>query len=58
MRIIYLETSFEEELLRNKGREAQVPESAIERMFDKLEMPEVWEAQTVVWEISEKDKRK
>ena len=58
VRIIYLETSFEEELLRNKGREAQVPESAIERMFDKLEMPEVWEAQTVVWEISEKDKRK
>ena len=57
VKIIYLETSFAEQLQRNAGREAEVPLSAIEKMFSKLEMPEGWEAQAVTWEISERDKK-
>ena len=49
VRIVYLETDWEENLRRNRDREAAVPESALGRMLDKLEPPERNEAQAVEW---------
>lgn len=49
VRIVYLETEWEEELRRNAGREAVVPEETILRMLSKLTPPEPWEAHRVEW---------
>ena len=49
VRTVFLETSWEEELLRNAGREAVVPLPAIERMLSRLEPPEVHECESVDW---------
>ena len=47
VRIIYLETGWEEQLRRNRERTAAVPESAITNMLDKLSPPEGYEARLV-----------
>ena len=47
VRMVYLETPWEEQLRRNRSREAAVPESAIGRMLDKLSPPEGYEARRV-----------
>ena len=49
VRIVYLETGWEENLRRNIGRSAAVPEYVIARMLDKIEPPERHEAQCVNW---------
>lgn len=49
VRIVYLETAWEEELRRNAEREAAVPESVIGSMLDKLTPPERHEARHVDW---------
>lgn len=49
VRIVYLETSWEENLRRNAGRRAVVPEGAIENMLGKLVLPHGHEAQAVEW---------
>lgn len=49
VRIVYLETDWEEQLRRNAARKAVVPESAIDRMLDTLIPPESHEAQRVEW---------
>ena len=51
VKTVFLETEWEEELRRNAERKAKVPVSAIERMLSKLEMPERFESESVVWEI-------
>lgn len=49
VRIVYLETEWEEELRRNAGRAAVVPEDAILHMLNKLTPPERFEAHRVDW---------
>lgn len=49
VRVVYLETSWEETLRRNAEREDAVPERAIEDMLGKLVPPRRWEAQHVDW---------
>lgn len=49
VRCIFLETGWEEELRRNRERERNVPEEVILSMLSRLEMPEVYECETVEW---------
>lgn len=49
VRIIYLETEWDEELRRNTARAAAVPEQAILGMLAKLTLPEQFEAHHVEW---------
>lgn len=49
VRIVYLETPWQEELRRNGNRAAAVPEGAIMRMLGRLVPPEAFEAQRVDW---------
>ena len=49
VRIVYLETGWEEQLRRNKSRKETVPETAIGRMLKNLVLPERWEAEKVEW---------
>lgn len=49
VKIVYLETGWEENLRRNAGRRDAVPERAIAEMLEKLEPPQRFEAQEVVW---------
>lgn len=52
VRTVFLETEWEEELRRNAGREAVVPQPVIEKMLTRLEIPERHECERVVWEIT------
>lgn len=47
--IVYLETTWQNVLSRNKSRQQAVPQAAIEKMLDKTVLPEAREAQTVDW---------
>ncbi len=49
VRILYLETPWEENLRRNADRPRPVPEAVIGTMLDRLEPPGRGEAQTVEW---------
>lgn len=49
VRIVFLETEWEEGLRRNADREARVPQQAVERMLERLTPPERWEARQVAW---------
>ncbi len=49
VRIVWLETGWEEELARNRGRSRVVPESAIRRMLGNFEPPFPYEADRVDW---------
>lgn len=47
IRIVYLEVPYRKLNSQNKGREAVVPQRALERLIDKLEPPVAWEAHSV-----------
>ena len=49
VRVVYLETGWEEQLRRNAGRPDAVPEAAISGMLEKLTPPERFEAHRVEW---------
>ena len=49
VRLVYLETAWEENLARNASRPDAVPEDVIDRMLGRLEPPERFEAQAVEW---------
>ena len=49
VRIVYLETPWEENLRRNASRRKAVPEEVIDQMLSRLEPPERFEARTVEW---------
>lgn len=49
VRIIYLETGWEERIRRNESRQAAVPETAVSRMLKNMVLPERWEAEKVEW---------
>lgn len=45
--IIYLEVPYQTQQKQNRNREKVVPQSAVQRMIEKLEIPQVWEAHEV-----------
>lgn len=49
VRIVYLETDWQEQLRRNTGRNAVVPEAAICHMLEEMVLPEMKEAACVQW---------
>ncbi len=49
VRIVYLETGWEERLCRNQSRSMTVPEEAVRKMMRNLVLPERHEAQMVQW---------
>ena len=49
VRTVFLETGWKEGLIRNAGREKEVPIPAIKRMLDKLQLPERYESEYVEW---------
>lgn len=49
VRIVYLETPWEENQRRNEGRESCVPPKAVRRMLGKLAPPRAFEAKRVDW---------
>lgn len=49
IRIVYLETDWEEQLRRNAGRAAAVPEQVICHMMEEMVLPEAKEAYRVDW---------
>ena len=49
VQVVYLETGWEENLRRNAERADPVPEDVLERMLDRLEPPERFEARAVDW---------
>ena len=51
VKIVYLETTPDEQTKRNHSREAIVPEEVIDKMISSLVLPEYYEAQEVRWEI-------
>lgn len=48
VKIVYLEAPYEEILRRNRERSRNVPEKVIERLVEKLEVPENFEGCEVV----------
>ena len=50
VRVVYLETGWEEQLRRNAARPDAVPEAAISGMLEKLTPPERFEAHRVEWQ--------
>ena len=50
VRVVYLETGWDEQLRRNAMRKEAVPESAISDMLEKLTPPERFEAHRVEWQ--------
>ncbi len=52
VRIVYLETGWDENLRRNKARPSAVPEHVISEMLNKLEPPLAFEAQRVEWQCT------
>lgn len=51
VRIVYLETQWEEQMRRNRGRDQAVPEEKIRRMLGEMTPPQRFEAHRVEWEI-------
>ena len=51
VKIIFLETSLEENLKRNKDRVRKVPEDVIFDLLSKLNIPEGFEAEEVEWRV-------
>jgi putative nucleotidyltransferase with HDIG domain len=49
IKIIYLETGYHKLLAQNKNRNFPIPEAAVEKMIDKLEVPKLWEAVEVIY---------
>lgn len=49
VRLVFLETSYDEELRRNADRQARVPREVIDRMLSNFETPERFECDSVEW---------
>lgn len=49
VKIVYLETSWSEQIRRNASRENSVPESVLESLLEKMEIPVCREAHDVEW---------
>ncbi len=51
--IVYLEVPYKKLLLQNRNRSFPIPEIAVEKMIDKLEVPRLWEAHELVYFIED-----
>lgn len=49
IRIVYLEVPIAEILKRNRSRAAAVPEAVIQKLLDRLDIPDITEAHQVEW---------
>lgn len=49
IRIVYLEVDWQELLQRNRSRSTMVPEAVIERMRNRIDIPDITEAYQVDW---------
>lgn len=49
--LVYVEVPYTKLLSQNKSREHPIPESALQRMIDKLEVPKPWEANQVQYHV-------
>lgn len=49
VRVVYSETEWEEQLWRNRERNAEVPERVISRMLRGMSLPERFEAHRMEW---------
>lgn len=49
VRIVYLEVPWEELLRRNDFRTAKLPEKVIQKLYDRLDVPDITEADRVAW---------
>lgn len=52
IKIVYLEVAYQKLLNQNKNRNYPIPDAAIEKMIDKLEVPKLWEAAQVEYVIN------
>lgn len=52
VKMVYVEVPYARLLIQNKGREAMVPVSAVNKMVSKLEVPAPWEAHEVRYVVS------
>ncbi len=50
-RLVYLEVPYQQLLRQNQQREFPVPQQVLERMINKLEVPALWEAPAVEWQV-------
>jgi tRNA uridine 5-carbamoylmethylation protein Kti12 len=44
IKIIYVEVNYKKLLAQNNNRQHGIPQHAVEKMIDKLEVPKLWEA--------------
>lgn len=49
VKIIFLETNWQENMKRNQNRQKEVNENIIENLLNKLELPENYEAEVIEW---------
>lgn len=53
VKIVYVEVPYAGLLKQNRNREAAIPDVVLERLIDKLEIPVLWEAQEVVYQVND-----
>ena len=51
VKIVYLEQPYHTWRQQNKSREYALPESVLDKMLDKLEVPQLTEAHEVVYHV-------
>ena len=51
-RIVYVETAWRELLCRNRVRSAPVPEAVLQRLAEKLEVPDLTEGHDLEYEVT------
>jgi len=53
VKIVYIEKPYKTWLEQNRNREYPIPQQSLEKMLQKLEIPQLWEAHEVIYEIGE-----
>ncbi|MFC0513889.1 AAA family ATPase [Mucilaginibacter angelicae] len=52
VKIVYVEVPYAGLIKQNRSREAAIPDAVLERLIDKLEIPALWEAHEVVYQVT------
>jgi tRNA uridine 5-carbamoylmethylation protein Kti12 len=52
VKIVYIEKPYKIWLEQNTNREFPIPQTVLEKMLGKLEIPQVWEAQEVAFLVT------
>lgn len=53
VKIIYVEVPYTELIKQNRNREEAIPDAALEKLTDKLEVPVLWEVHEVVFFVAD-----